>query len=206
MGDVYRAFSTPLYRKKNKLNKAQLNPALGTLEMYRLKTDDGYTTKTPWVLENELSFLKPLVQECLDDMIYNDWKFKKDLYKIEIQNSWVMKHVKGDQSGMHWHSNSLFSGILYLQCDEKSGTLMFINKDNWCGNVLDFEFEEDNALNQDTVGLIPGEGEILIFPSRTPHMVSPSMSEHSRYCLAFNTWIRGPLGKGHEHNNSQLDL
>lgn len=205
MGDVYRAFSTPLYRKKLKLDKSLVNPALRELEFYRLPTDDGYTTTSPWVLNEELNFLKPMVQDCLDDMAYNDWKFKKK-YKFEIQNSWVMKHVKGDHSGMHWHSNSLFSGILYLQCDPESGMLMFINKDNWCGNVLDFEFEEETPLNQDKVGVTPTDGEILIFPSRTPHMVSPSMSEHSRFCLAFNTWIRGPLGKSHPNNNCQLDL
>lgn len=205
MGDIYRAFSTPLYRKRLKLDKKVINPILRDIDFYRLPTDDGWASKSPWILEEDLAPIKPMVQECIDDMAFNDWKFE-DHYKFEIQNSWVMKHKAGDHSAIHWHSNSLFSGILYLQCDDLSGTLMFVNELNFCNNMFAFDFKEDNPLNQDTIGVVPEDGDMIIFPSKTYHMVTPSRSDYMRFCLAFNVWVHGPLNKTHPHSNSQLDL
>ena len=45
--------------------------------------------------------------------------------KFEMTNSWSSKHIKGDESGPHNHANSMLSGILYLQTDDKSGDVLF---------------------------------------------------------------------------------
>jgi len=205
MGSIYTAFPTPLYKHSCQLDKSVINPILRDMEFYRLRTDDGYASVSPWVLDEDFSVLKPMIEKQIEDMCFNNWKFKKH-YKFKIQNSWVMKHVKGDHSGIHWPSNSLFSGILYLQCDEDSGDLMFINYHNWCGNMFAFDFEEDNMINQDIMGFTPREGDLVMFPSKTAHMVSDSRSEHSRFCLAFNVWVEGDLNKSHPHSNSQLSI
>ena len=202
---VYRAFSTPLYKEKIKLDKKVINPILSKMEFFRLPSDDGFASKDVFILDNDLAPIKPLIQEKIDEMAFDIWKFK-DHYTFKIQNSWVMKHIEGDESTIHHHTNSLFSGILYLQCDKDSGNLMFLNKNNWCGNVFSFDFKENNPLNQDVVGITPEDGDLVMFPSTTQHMVSKSRSKHSRFCVAFNVWVEGPLNKEHPESNSQLDL
>lgn len=202
---VYRAFSTPLYRDTIKLDKKVLNPILSGMKFFRLPSDDGWASEDVYILDNDLAPLKPMIQEKIEDMVFNDWKFE-DHYTCKILNSWVMKHKTGDESTIHHHTNSLFSGILYLQCDEDSGSLMFLNKNNWCGNVFSFDFKEINPLNQDMVGITPSEGDIIMFPSTTQHMVSQSASKYSRFCVAFNVWLEGPLNKKSKQSNSQLVL
>jgi uncharacterized protein (TIGR02466 family) len=116
-----------------------------------------------------------------------------------------MKHKKGDESKLHWHSNSLFSGILYLQCDKDTGEICLVRDKNMFNNVLTFDFEEQNAFNAQVVPILPKDGDILIFPSTTYHTVTPSKSEHSRFCVAFNVWAKGPLNQ-FTHSNSELIL
>ena len=200
-GHIYRAFPTPLYRETLKLDKTIINPILREMEFRRLPSDDGWSTPSNFILEEDLKPIKPLIQQQMDNFGYNHMKFKKS-QTFEITNSWVMKHKEGDLAGMHWHSNSLFSGILYLQCDPKSGDLIFVNQQNWNNNIFSFDYEEDSPLNQDSIATTPGEGDIIIFPSKTYHMVTPSRSKDMRFCIAFNVWVRGEVGR----SNAQVTL
>lgn len=202
---VFRAFGTPLYRDKIALDKKTINPILGSTEFRRLPSDDGWGSRDTRVLDNDFSVLKPAVQSKLEDFLFNHFMLKRK-YEIEIQNSWIMKHKKGDKSTLHWHSNSLISGILYLQTDDKSGDLVFVSAANWTNNIFNFEYEQDNPLNQDTVIHTPRDGEIILFPSKTYHMVTPSQSEHSRFCLAFNAYIRGESEMDYENSIAQIRL
>jgi len=202
---VFRAFGTPLYRDKIALDKKIINPILSSIELRRLPSDDGWTSEDTYVLENDFNVLKPIVQKHLDDFVFNHFKLM-DKYDVEIQNSWIMKHQKGDHSALHWHSNSLISGILYLQTDDQSGDLAFVNQLNWCNNMFEFDYKEDNPLNQNTVVHTPRDGEIILFPSKTYHTVTPSQSDDMRFCLAFNAFIRGDVQKQFEKSMSQLVL
>ena len=203
-GNVYRAFSVPIYKGQVKLNKKVMNPALKDLALFRVDADDGTASEDVYVLDNDLNFLKPDIQACIEDFVYNHLKFKRH-HSFFITNSWVMKHVKGDSSRMHYHTNSLFSGILYLQCDKDSGCISFVRDKNMFNNMFKFDLEEDNPFNETVIHVLPQDGDILLFPSNQWHTVAPSQSSHSRYCVAFNVWSKGPLNK-YEYSNSQLDL
>src|SRR5512134_2520640 len=45
--------------------------------------------------------------------------------KFYVTNSWINIHRRGQYAGPHVHNNSLLSGVLYLQVNEKSGDLLF---------------------------------------------------------------------------------
>ena len=202
---IFRAFGTPLYKDRVQLNKKEINPILSNMKFRRLQSDDGWASEDVYVLENELSCLKSTVQEKLDDFMFNHFKLAPH-YEVELQNSWVMKHKHGDSSALHWHSNGIVSGILYLQTDPNSGALAFVSQLSWTNNMFLFDYTEDNPLNQTTVVHTPLDGEIILFPSKTYHTVTPSQSEHMRFCLAFNAFIRGPSNVQYPESMSQLVL
>lgn len=204
-GAVFRAFGTPLYRDTVQLNKKVINPILSDMKFNRLLSDDGWSSDDVYVLDNELSTLKQDVQNHLDNFMFNHFKLSRH-YHIELQNSWVMKHKKGDHSALHWHANSLISGILYLQTDEESGDLAFVSQSSWCNNMFDFDYDEENPLNQTAVVHTPKDGEIILFPSKTYHQVTHSHSDHMRFCVAFNAYIRGDVQKTHEKSMGQLQM
>lgn len=185
------AFGIPFYKDNIKLDKKVLNPVLKNTDFQRVSNQDRDGTKSQTVLHEDFSFLYDPILEHVHKYLYDEMGLHKR-HEIYINHSWVVKHKQGDSSRIHWHPNSIVSGILYLQCDDDSGEILFHSEKNIFNNVLDFEFEP-NQLNQQMFGFLPKEGDIVIFPSTVYHSVNPSQSKYSRFCLAFNTWVKGEL-------------
>lgn len=69
MNKCHPAFSTPIYRDLIKLDKSVLNPALKKIDFKRIDTDDRFHSTDYKVLDNQLSFLKSIVQKVLKTML-----------------------------------------------------------------------------------------------------------------------------------------
>lgn len=191
MNKCHPAFSTPIYRDLIKLDKSVLNPALKKIDFKRIDTDDRFHSTDYKVLDNQLSFLKSIVQKSIEDYAYNYLGLAKR-HKLKITDSWVMKHYRDDKSDPHWHPNSIISGVFYLQTDKDCGNLCFFREKNLFNDILDFEIEE-RPSNQKELQVEPTDGMLLLFPAKTMHGVNPSKTDTARFCLAFNTWIEGDL-------------
>lgn len=191
MNKVHRAFATPLYKDHIVLDKSKINPALKAMEFKRINTGDRYHSSDYKILDNDLLFLKKDIQLKIEDYAYNHLGLAKR-HKLKITDSWVMKHYRDDSSEIHWHPNSIISGVIYLQTDKDSGNICFFREKNLFNDILDFEFVE-NAVNQKEIQVTPNDGMILLFPSKTLHGVNKSNSDVPRFCCAFNTWIEGDL-------------
>ena len=189
---IYPAFAMPIYQDFIKFDRQELNNNLKKTEFMLVEpTDDRYSSKSLKVLDEGMKFLKPMIQKCVDEYVY-DLLGMKRRHDVQITDSWVMKHKTQDKSDMHWHPNSIISGVLYLQTDPQSGNICFFRKETIFNDVLDFEFEE-NEINKRMFQVAPQDGMLLLFPSTVLHGVYPSQSEHSRFSLAFNTWTGAPL-------------
>lgn len=191
MNKVHPAFSTPIFKDIINLNKDILNPILRNINFKRINTDDRFHSEDYKILDNDLNFLKNRILQKIDEYAYDVLGFA-NRHKIKITDSWVMKHVLGDSSEIHWHPNSIISGCLYLQTNPESGNICFFREQSMFNDVLDFEIIENN-MNAKEVQVTPTDGTILLFPSTTKHGVNPSKSQVPRFCLAFNTWIEGDL-------------
>lgn len=162
----------------------------------RVEADNGYASDDQHLLDApELKYLKKQI------MIHVN-KFMADMrvppeVEFYITCSWSMLHDKGDYSGEHYHQNSLISGIVYLNVDEQSGSVVF--KRDWqtlFPNAVSPEFNAFNAYNCDTVGFTPKNGELYLFPSFLKHNVTASESDIDRRCIAFNVFAKGPIHSG----------
>jgi len=100
--------------------------------------------------------------------------------------AWVNKHDKGDFAQYHYHSNSMISGILYLDVPEQSGGLEFLPHINMFGHFFKPNFVEENGLNSYVEKIDVENNMLLLFPSTVQHSVPFSRSEESRYTLAFD--------------------
>jgi uncharacterized protein (TIGR02466 family) len=116
---------------------------------------------------------------------------------LVLKNSWIMEHPPGDYNFAHFHINSLISGVLYIEVTPNSGDLVFQkSNDNLQLGMLDIGVKEYNSFNSKTFRVTPEEGQILIFPSNLFHRAETNRSDSTRYCLAFNYFVKGTLGKG----------
>jgi uncharacterized protein (TIGR02466 family) len=131
-------------------------------------------------------------------------KFINDELKVadvtfELQNSWINRHDKGEYNTTHWHSNSMLSGVYYIQNAPGAGDIVFQKSHlyyNLFYDTVRVNYKEANAYNTNEFYITPTEGDIVIFPSHLEHMVTPNETDIPRYSLAFNLFARGTVGEG----------
>ena len=118
-----------------------------------------------------------------------------------ITNSWVNVHRRGQAAGAHIHGNSLISGVLYLQVNERSGDLVF-HRDVYSlipfPPTLDFDVDMFNIYNCKSWGYKPKVNDICLFPSSVMHSADANHTDEERWCLAFNVFARGSFGTLHK--------
>ena len=111
-----------------------------------------------------------------------------------ITSSWMNKIEDGGYGHYHFHTNSIYSCILYFD-SYNSGELMFYNP-----FPVTFELEPDDDVD-DTVYnshkwmIEPRKNRMIIFPSQLHHQVLKNTSGKSRYSLAFNLFPYGKFGE-----------
>lgn len=107
--------------------------------------------------------------------------------EIYITESWCNKTLELQKHQRHNHSNSLFSGVIYF--NNSDNAIVFHNSRY---NMLSYPIEHSTPMNSNFWALKPRCGMILIFPSYLDHETQ-NVDTNTRYSLAFNTWIKGPL-------------
>ena len=97
----------------------------------------------------------------------------------------------------HYHANSIFTGVLYINVDENSGALTF-ERDipNFDTRPYGFAIKEHNIFNSELYTIRPKIRDLVMFPSRLNHFSSVSESDIIRYSLAFDVYISGYMSLG----------
>lgn len=142
------------------------------------------------VLEHlEFKSLKEELIKYVYDYTHNILKYTyNDFY---ISGSWLTKSIKGEYSSLHNHNNCLFSGVLYLQTDEKTGGMIF---EKMGEDRLQLKASEYNLLNSSSHSFLPKAGLLIMFPSEMYHKILENNSDLTRISLAFNVFPRGEIG------------
>jgi uncharacterized protein (TIGR02466 family) len=168
-----------------------------SLSYDRLDMNNGDISNDKKILDRpEFLAIRKNIEYHLNNFVYDILKVKKEI-EIYFTNSWIIRHQKNDYSQSHVHSNSIFSGCYYLQVFENSGDFIVENNPwatNITSNAVKLSFEEYNTINSDSWIIKPKNGDLILFPSTVYHSVRKNESNNLRYCLSFNTFVRGNLG------------
>ena len=168
----------------------------------RMATGNGNYTEDKYVL-NKLPDLRLEIAKVIEQFARDILKINKKI-GFKFLNSWINIHGHKDFSHSHYHSNSLFSGVYYLKCEEGQGFLEFNNNkyNNHLSSLFNFEYDELNLINNSLHRFNARTGNLIIFPSSIPHSVSTNNSQEKRYSLAFNAFPFGKFGEP----ESQINL
>ncbi len=150
-------------------------------------TQDSYILKKP-VLKN----IKTYIEKCCDDYLERIIS-PSDPVKLEVTQSWINYSNKNEYHQEHCHSNSLVSGVLYINAQEKNDSIHFLNNPY---NLLSPNVKNSNAWNCKVFTLPVKTGKLVMFPSSITHRVLAHEQDYIRISLAFNTFLRGSLGGG----------
>tara|TARA_R100001129_G_scaffold179964_1_gene157437 strand:+ start:1666 stop:2277 length:612 start_codon:yes stop_codon:yes gene_type:complete len=107
-----------------------------------------------------------------------------------ITHSWLNYTKKGQAHHLHNHSNSMVSGIVYINANKNYDSITF-----WkMGNSIDLAPSTYNLFNS-TTWVFPIETyDILLFPSHLYHKVETKQGLNERISLAFNVFVKGKIG------------
>jgi len=206
--EVIPLFATPLYRSKIRLD-SQLQQQVRSQEFVPFSTGNGLCTGNHYLLDQEV--FAGLRSEIMEHVrVYTrDLLAVADHIELYITNSWATCHKSGDHSQRHQHSNSLISGIVYIDVDALSGRLRFFKPDNWANlwpGAVDLDSSAYNIYNSKFWEIEPVNGDIVLFPSQLNHGVTASTSPRDRYVVAFNLFARGHVGRGSDPEITSLIL
>ncbi len=146
---------------------------------------------------------KTLSSYIKDDRIYKriDYKIIPDFYNrlktcidnyvdtvkffpVRITNCWYNIQEKDSLLQHHTHSGSVISGAIYINVDEHSSKLEFVNPNPFP------DFIEKRELSEYTYGkfsFIPQKGKMILFPSYLKHGAPNFNNTQNRCVISFNT-------------------
>ncbi|SVB19809.1 uncharacterized protein METZ01_LOCUS172663, partial [marine metagenome] len=153
------------------------------------------------ILNNpQLKSLKIKIQKAIDYFVHDILDITDDV-TVSIETSWINQYKQGEHNMLHNHTNSILSGVYYIDFPPNSGNITF-SKTNLYNNIFPMQLmpqskgKKNNQYNLSGYEIVPETGNVLIFPSFLHHGVPPNPTKQDRYSLAFNTYIRGEIGHG----------
>lgn len=161
-------------------------------KLERTKNSYNYNSKNNYVLDEEpLSTLKKELFLRVEDYFQKIITPKTNVLPY-ITQSWVNWTKKGEEHHKHAHSNSLFSGVFYIDADEEYDSIKFFKRHTY--ESLSIEPHEYHLFNSESWTFKVKTGDIILFPSSLGHLVESKIGDNLRTSLSFNTFIKGTIG------------
>ena len=157
------------------------------------RSDDSYLLRN-----EEFKDIKNFLKESVDRFTTNVLNTKQ---RLVITQCWANRNPKGSKHHEHVHPNSIISGVMYFQINEKLPPISF-SKERQDGMKLDPE--KYNHINSETFMLPCKSGELILFPSSLKHSVPINQGEEDRISVSFNTFCIDAIGS--EQSLTHLDI
>jgi len=146
----------------------------------------------------QLKNLKQLIKNVVDYYTYELLDVSTDV-SFEFTTSWINRLEYGEKIDVHDHSNSVISGVYYIEVGNDSSPITFLKNKH---HLTTFPRSANpttngkfwNQFNCDQMTIQPNNGDVLIFPSHLEHKVAYSTDKNYRYGLAFNLYCKGEIG------------
>jgi uncharacterized protein (TIGR02466 family) len=131
---------------------------------------------------------------CLEALQEFGWDMQRA--RPSFNNAWAIVNRQGHGNRAHLHSNSLFSGVVYLRVPEAAGAIRFLDPRGGAQMLLPPLLNDDNPLARGRVVVNPAVGLLLLFPAWLWHEVEPSQSEAPRVSISFNLGMQAVRSSG----------
>jgi uncharacterized protein (TIGR02466 family) len=161
----------------------------------------NFTSVEPNVLAHpKLHSLTEFLNSSLQEYFNAVYVPKHDA-NLCITQSWVNYTNPGQFHHKHAHSNSLISGVFYIQASKETDKLHFFYEPYQQIKIIP---KEVNMYNAESWWLTAVTGALYLFPSSLAHMVEQVKGEDSRISLSFNTFPKGSVGDDSFLNDLKL--
>ena len=197
--ELLQLFPTPLLIVPYEESIDEELAYLKTISYREQQQNGNYRSDDSYLLRNEeLKNIKNFLGEAVDKFTKNVIQSKQ---RLVITQCWANRNPKGSKHHEHVHPNSIISGVMYFQINEKLPPIKF-EKTNKDGMKLDPE--KYNHVNSESFMLPCKPGELILFPSSLKHSVPINQGEEDRISISFNTFCIAAIGS--EQSLTHLDI
>ena len=197
--ELLQIFPTPLLIVPYEQSIDKELSYLKTISYRKQQQNGNFRSDDSYLLRNEeFKDIKNFLKESIDKFTTNVLNTKQ---RLVITQCWANRNPKGSQHHEHVHPNSIVSGVMYFQINEKLPPISF-TKDRQDGMKLNPE--KYNHMNSETFMLPCKPGELILFPSSLRHSVPTNHGEEDRISVSFNTFCIDAIGS--EQSLTHLDI
>jgi len=191
-GIITSIFPTPIYLTK--LDRNLTVKELNFIKKHRLNVysnKGNSTSKDSHILEHKIfSNIKEQLLKHINNY-FNKIICSKNKINPYITQSWLNYTKENEFHHQHHHSNSIVSGVLYIDADKKHDKIKFY-KNKY--QQIELEPKEYNLYNSETWWFAIESKDIILFPSYLTHSVEIKKGNNTRISLAFNVFLSGEIG------------
>jgi len=189
-------FSTPVFIYNKYSDITEVHDT--TTEQLKTRENVGgnlSSTNTNVLNLDSYSLIRDRIMSGLNEYI-NNVLFIDPKHEFYLTQSWLNFNPPGSSHHRHNHSNSLISGVYYIDTTpEDSITFISNNNDTITNNpTLQIDVSTYNVTNSNIWTVPVKNNDIIFFPSTLFHEVSPNNSNKNRISLSFNVFVKGTLG------------
>jgi len=135
--------------------------------------------------EELTAFLRDCVADYLDNIVSYQYE------GFSIVHSWVNRAGEGAIQRMHYHGNSVVSGVYYLQASRENSPLIFEKTEVNTSPYIAVAPKEQNLFNANRMAFPAETGACYLFPSHIKHGYDLPNQGEERVSLAFNVMLNG---------------
>lgn len=199
-------FGTPLFLYDEYCNITEVHDTTAEQGHMIINRGGNYSSTETNILDlDSYSEIKKRILSGLHEYV-NDVLHIDSRHEFYITQSWLNVNPPGSTHHKHNHSNSIISGVYYIDTSEDDSIVFSSHHHTTVTNnpSLQFDVTAYTPANSSSWSVPTKTNSILYFPSVLLHEVNPNTSNKNRISLAFNCFVKGSFGKTNTLNELKL--
>ncbi|HQU16560.1 MAG: hypothetical protein B7Z66_06550 [Chromatiales bacterium 21-64-14] len=140
--------------------------------------------------EERFRDLAVFLEDCVKDYLDNVYCYQYE--RFEIVHAWVNRAPEGGYQRMHYHGNSVVSGVYYLKADAKQSAPLIFDKPEFNTQpYIAIATREQTIFTVNRIAYPSSTGLAYLFPSQIRHGYEMPNKGGERISLAFNVLLSG---------------
>ncbi len=197
LAKIHGIFPSPVYIAKRDVNLSpkEAKEIRKIIDKEGMHKNAGNTTSNnSYIFNGKLKNIKQFCEEQLNTYVKEVLNPKEEL-DFYITQSWINVTKPGEYHHQHSHQNSIISGVFYVSTEEDD-RITFNDPNVKVKEVIKFTKKEYTPNNSTTWWFPSVTNELVLFPSWLSHQVEVNeKATTDRISIAFNTFVKGTLGK-----------
>ena len=213
--EIYTLFPMPLYkanigREFTKQEQDEFDILIEGLEKrkpheFKKITTDKYLlngTRKP------LLAIQSFIEQHLKEFSTNILGINEDNASCNITQAWLNEYEPTAFNPAHNHTNSIISGVFYINCLElpnnKTDGINFVNTGHKMFQDIEVPVIQPTIFSAKMHRVSIVAGDLVLFPSSMNHSVDLNeTTNQTRISLAFNTFFSGKISLATRYSNTE---